>query len=54
MDYQCSQCRAHMGAMLDKDGKPELFKCPKSNRAAHMIPELPVCRETPTMPREIE
>lgn len=46
MHYQCSECRRPMGAMLDRKGRPELFKCPYSGRVAHTIPEHPPQRKT--------
>ena len=51
MHYKCSTCFKPMGVMLDRKGKPELFKCPYSGRVSYTIPERPVIRDTPPLPK---
>lgn len=54
MHYQCSECSRPMGVMLDMKGRPELFKCPYSGRGASTIPDRPVSRDTPPLPKWLE
>lgn len=44
MNYQCSECVRPVGSLLDANGQPELFLCPRTNRVA--TPIVPVRRDT--------
>lgn len=54
MNYKCSACGRAIGAMLDKKGKPELFKCPNTGRVAHTIPKEPQTRTPLALPKWLE
>lgn len=45
--YKCSECRRPVGVMLGRDGRPELFKCHVTGRAAETVPKMPIVRITP-------
>ena len=45
--YQCSECSAHIGPVLDRNGKPELFRCHRTGNVAHIIPEQLIGRKPP-------
>ena len=38
--YKCSGCGREIGAMLDRNGQPEMFKCVRSGRIAKAIPQF--------------
>lgn len=35
--YRCSECSSTIGAMIGKDGKPELFKCIRTGGVARAV-----------------
>jgi hypothetical protein len=43
MNYRC-ECGKAIGLMADKEGKPEVFKCPYTGRKQR--PQVPIRRET--------
>ena len=45
--YQCSECAVHMGPILDRNGKPELFKCHRTGRVANIVPNQLMGRKPP-------
>jgi DNA-directed RNA polymerase subunit RPC12/RpoP len=54
MNYHCSACGRQIGIMLDKKGKPELFRCPITKRIAQTVPAMPIRRSTPPLPKWLE
>lgn len=37
MKYRCSECNRTIGLIADRDGKPVMFKCPRTGNAAKLL-----------------
>lgn len=52
--YQCSECGRSVGAFLDREGKPTMFKCPRTGEPATTIPEFMPKRKAVKQPKWLD
>jgi hypothetical protein len=52
--FRCSECGHVIGPMLDKFGRPEMFKCHRYDTAAKMVPDTITSYKTPKKPKDLD